>query len=226
MWLEGRLQFRHKKDTKDRVLGLISQMKREISNGAVLGAKAVTLSTGAEVLFVHAGLRPAMLQLAESTGMVAANATASDIAQWINKVTRDDINECINRGENVPCHNLSGPIYSAGPDRGGSDVGGIYWTDYRVLAALASRPEYARTPVMPWIQVVGHTAEPGSIRSSHGLFAICIDGGMQYGGRTFLEILPSGRFIAHEKVTSVLKVSEAWRSRDLTEEACKFDMSD
>lgn len=46
--------------------------------------------------------------------------------------------------------------------------------------------------------------------------AVCVDGGMYMGTLSYLEIQPSGRYIAHEFVKS----SQKWEERDLTELAC------
>ena len=214
MWLEGRFQNRNKKfDTQTRVMGLIVQMKAEILNGTVVGAVASTLSTGAEVLFVHAGVRPAFLEYVKSTGKLAtassANATtsasaaatatpastsAAEMANWINQQTVQDIKECTRSGQNVPCKLVS-PLYGAGRDRGGSEIGGVYWTDFRVLQGIGAESQFAQFPPLPWVQVVGHTADPGNIRIARGLSAVCIDGGMQYGGRTYLEITPGAQYV-------------------------------
>ena len=235
-WLEGRFQHRNKKyDTKTKTMALLKLMKEELASKAVLGSYAVRLPTGADVLFVHAGLRPTFLEYIASerekekdrvkekqedegkTEEVEENkktltekssssiqeeqanhSNAFDVAQWINDASHKDIIRCLAREQvanigPMPC-SLKSPIYSAGPDRGGNGIGGPYWTDFRTLKAIG---EYTTSSPWPFIQVVGHTADPGNIRFSKGLAAICIDGGMQYGGRTYLEITREGHIISH-----------------------------
>jgi hypothetical protein len=141
----------------------------------------------------------------------SVDTSAHRIAEWINSETRSDVLQCTQRdiavfgseeaataatGAGLPCQ-LDKPLYEAGKDRGGSSIGGPYWTDFRSLKALAEQQQQQQTVPWPWIQVVGHTAEPGSIRFTRGLAAICIDGGLQYGGKTYLEITSGGKFISH-----------------------------
>jgi hypothetical protein len=73
-----------------------------------------------------------------------------------------------------------------------------------------------RTDMM---QIVGHTAshcvdgEDDCIRSTEHSSAICVDGGMYLGSRSYLEILPEGKILAHEKKTAV----DSWSTRDFSE---------
>ena len=59
-----------------------------------------------------------------------------------------------------------------------------------------------------------------------GLGAVCIDAGMMYGGRAFLEVV-DGRFISYEKEESKSNVAVSafdakWYRRDLTAYACEL----
>ena len=238
-WLQGNLRFRNKKhDTQKRTLALIQLMKEELCGGVVKGSHALTIpATGRDLLFVHAGLRPDMmtelLRKAAMQGLdtdpsgytyTSQNISSSVVSSWINTETRDDACACLDipskDGMITQCP-LNTPLYSAGSDRGGTGIGGVFWTDFRTLLALGHETKYRQAQPFPTFgQVVGHTAQPGSIRHTHGLSVICIDGGMQWGGRTYLEITPTGRFKAHEQVIvtdlGAQVVGGEWMVRDLT----------
>ena len=61
-------------------------------------------------------------------------------------------------------------LFEAGPDRGGSDIGGPFWTDFTVLAKAAEQQESSFAQI---IQVVGHTIG-SSIRTSRNIQSIGI----------------------------------------------------
>ena len=123
---------------------------------------------------------------------------------------------------------LSDLVYSAGPERGGNQVGGPYWTDFSVLEkAHALEATKAEPSFLPFVQVVGHTVEVNEVRSTVGLGAVCTDAGMMYGGRAFLTIEDS-RFVSYSKeekkreaTVSTLESEPKWNKHDLTEIACR-----
>ena len=62
MWLEGQFDYKHKADTPIVLSTAVQQMKRAIAGGSLLGSFLHWVN-GLPLLFVHAGLRPAMLTL-------------------------------------------------------------------------------------------------------------------------------------------------------------------
>ena len=60
--------------------------------------------------------------------------------------------------------------------------------------------------------------EAQCIRHAPSLAAVCVDGGMFYGSRSFLEIGLDGRFRSHQKSFT----SHDWAITDLTENVCKY----
>ena len=106
-------------------------------------------------------------------------------------------------------------IFEAGAERGGSHIGGPFWTDFKVL-----QKEY--NPSFPpdnMMQIVGHTAQHGSFRGTNDLSALCIDAAMYTGTSTFLEIGYDKHFRLHiwnEDQSSVNK----WEVTDVTMSKC------
>lgn len=72
------------------------------------------------------------------------------------------------------------------------------------------------------MQIVGHTAshcdldDSDCIRASSKLSAICVDGGMYLGSRSFLEISPSGYITAHQKMSN-----GSWKEKQQTKDLCE-----
>ena len=62
------------------------------------------------------------------------------------------------------------PLFEAGPDRGGSDIGGPFWTDFSVLTKAAEQREASFAQI---VQVVGHSIGM-SIRTSNNMQSIGI----------------------------------------------------
>ncbi len=290
-WLEGNLRYRNKQaDTQERTLPFIEEMKHEICSGTVHAAYSLQLpkfqlnlsnnidnvDNIAQILVVHAGLRPAMLQYlldtkqqqqpsssssssTENIKYNMNNVPADVVATWINQEVKNDVCQCVDElshnpqpyGHLAKCK-FKGNLYSAGSDRGGIGLGGVFWTDYRYLAEIANITATTTTAAVKstkpsmhklnevnyddnsnniqfipsFSQIVGHTAQPGSIRSSVGMSVICIDGGMQWGGRTYLEIDSfTGRFIANQQIITTdmgsIVIGGEWDHIDLTDRQCK-----
>jgi hypothetical protein len=225
-WLTGQLSYRNKKnDTKQKVEALVTLMKEEILSGAVKGAYSA-VKDGIPLIFIHAGLRPQMISklreivpaLVSPSGAVGESTV---IAEYINAKLLSDVQGC---GSGMAKCKLDDLVYSAGPERGGNQVGGPYWTDFSVLEEAHKGQVEEEGGLTDWVQVVGHTVEVNEIRASRGLGAVCTDAGMMYGGRAFLEII-DGRFISYEKEESSRKVAATafdakWYRRDLTAHAC------
>ena len=62
LWLEGMIRYRNKEsDTPKKVLALVKKMKKDINSGALQGAFNLDHVSGISMLFIHAGIRPQML---------------------------------------------------------------------------------------------------------------------------------------------------------------------
>jgi hypothetical protein len=225
-WLTGQLSYRNKKsDTKQKVEALVTLMKEEILSGAVKGAHS-TVKDGLPLIFIHAGLRPEMISKLRETVPTLKNPSGNGeesalIAEYINQQLLKDVQSC---GRGMALCKLDDVVYSAGPERGGNQLGGPYWTDFSVLEKAHSTQVEQEDGLTDFVQVVGHTVELNEIRATRGLGAICTDAGMMYGGRAFLELV-DGRFITYEKEESRRKVAATafdakWYRRDLTALAC------
>mmetsp|Transcript_25384 Transcript_25384/g.42311 ORF Transcript_25384/g.42311 Transcript_25384/m.42311 type:complete len:492 (-) Transcript_25384:70-1545(-) len=126
--------------------------------------------------------------------------SAEAIAEYINSILTNQIKIC----RQFPCSKFTNQVFDAGPDRGGTGIGGPLWVDFSTLEATAEQQLHPRH----FLQVVGHTMaycyDPrrpgvhppilqaecslGLVRATAGLYSVCVDGGMYLGGRTFLEI--------------------------------------
>lgn len=115
-------------------------------------------------------------------------------------------------------------IFEAGPERGGNHIGGPFWTDFRVLQhefeSHSPTPSLTSSvPPLHMMQVVGHTAQPGSFRSNGDLSALCIDAAMYTGTSTYLEIGYDQHFRLH--VWSEKRVeNDGWWTSDVTDSKC------
>lgn len=99
-------------------------------------------------------------------------------------------------------------IYSVGEERGGKGIGGVMWTDFKILQNEATETFWQ------FVQVVGHTMRKNIIRSTERLRSVCVDAGLMVGGRAYLSIEPRGRFYSHSK----RRVE--WIMTDLTAREC------
>ena len=115
----------------------VASWKDEASQERVAGA----LSVG-PFLFSHAGYRPKLLRRVNSTD-------PAELVQHVNDRLKDRIFEC---RDATKCA-FPDDLFSVGPDRGGKGLGGVFWTDWRVLQAA---PE-AHLP-STFVQIVGHSA--------------------------------------------------------------------
>lgn len=226
LWLQDDTGYRNlKHDTDEKVSMLQESMRQDIQAGTLQASFYVEAFMGIPLFFSHAGLRPQMLHQ-----LTARSPTRSPeplaLSAFVNDKLRLDVSHCLHR----VCL-FKDAIYSVGAERGGREIGGIFWTDYAVLekAAIASRGGNERggtgdsaLPSLssPWavVQIVGHTLSLGRVRAARGLHSICVDVGLYLGGQGWLEIAPSGHFLAHEYST---RSGEGWQVRDLTVEMCQ-----
>ena len=101
----GQLSYRNKRtDTKEKVESLIDLMKEEIISGAVKGAHAMDTPEGLPIFFVHAGIRPKMMDYLRKTvpGLSPDSAENSDneahvIAEYVNTKSQD-VKSCEGQG--------------------------------------------------------------------------------------------------------------------------------
>ena len=219
-WMENKLHMRNKEaDTKEKVLTLVRRMKSQIASKELVGAHVIEVNN-VPLLFVHAGYRATYLAASPTTD-------AKGLAVLFNDALTDSLKTCPKDWS--PCDfDRYGELFQAGPERGGGHLGGPVWTDYSVLVADDVANGLLNSP-WRWIQVVGHSAAycddgdesngfpdmghcPDLIRATADVESVCVDGGMVYGTRSYLEIdLSSGAMRAHEKEG----LSTAWKVRQL-----------
>lgn len=102
-----------------------------------------------------------------------------------------------------------GEVFAAGPERGGRSMGGPFWTDFSVVAAIAPGSAPALEAVT---QVVGHSAADCDVADASACqpiraspFALAVDGAMYWGNRAFLEVTagsaggPAPTFVSHTR---------------------------
>lgn len=195
MWAEGDYRFVSKTESGDVREKSVARWIRDVKEKRVKGAAAI-----GPLLFTHAGFRPAMLSRVGNIGKV----TASALADFVDR----SLLNAVEKGE------FDADVFSAGPDRRGSGVGGPFWTDFSVLQQASSLPKGI-------IQVVGHSAarckatqnarcEP--VRARADLKAICVDAGLSEAyasNRAYLDI--RGTTI----IASTLGPESVWRHVDL-----------
>lgn len=207
MWAGGNFRYAHAND-RGAAGAAVREWRADVLAGRVVGAASL-----GPYLFVHAGLRPELLAFYRRGG--EATATAADLAALVARRVADAVRDC---GASEACA-FSGPLFRAGADRGGTGVGGAFWTDWAALRA-------ARLPAAV-VQVVGHTVadcdaradgacEP--IRARADLAAVVVDAGLSrayHSNRAYLDARPGGALVARWLATG-----GAWRSRDLAR-ACR-----
>lgn len=133
-WLEGYLRDRNPQtDTKERVTSLVKEMKTSILKKKVRGAFHRKVH-GVDLLFSHSGFRTEMkdLVLAAASPLPAGTSEAHALAEHTNKLLFDAVKKCSH--EDAACK-MRHEVFEAGPERGGSSIGGPFWTDFSVLQA-------------------------------------------------------------------------------------------
>lgn len=209
-WLQGQYHDSNKKtDTTEVRTEVVDGLKHALLDLKVRGAHVLRIH-GMPLIFVHAGFRPAMVRFVQDeyyTRIGGNITTAEQLAKYVNLLVHEVAEKC-----KKFCA-FNGAVFDAGPDRGGTSIGGPIWTDFSVLKAAA---EELQAPPTMFLQIVGHTIAFNRIRSTRFFQTIGVDGGMYLGGRVFLEIKENGRFYAYEKN----KDKGSWNMRDLTGELC------
>ena len=233
-WLQGAYHMRHPEaDTYEVVEEIVLDLKQAILKGQQQAAYVYTIGD-MNILFVHAGLRPEMMLYLEKK---LSNISADAIADHMNHVLIDHTMRCPGFGKRCA---YDDEIFEAGPDRGGRSIGGPFWTDMSII----EEADAAGRLHTEFIQVVGHSVadcyrkyrgslehppadspgcEKGLVRRTKDMNAVCVDGGMYLGARTFLEITSNGAFISYERDVHDFDedgdVTE-YKMRNLTQEVC------
>ena len=229
-WLTGSYHNRNKDtDDKSSVKEVVEGLKEGIREGRILGSFAARIMA-MPILFTHAGFRPAMIDFIRRQHRTRNNEIEDlqpeDLSQYVNSVVKEmttpeacsHVKRQGDIGKEWTHCSYRHELFEAGPDRGGNNIGGPYWTDYSVLNTVESEPGDI---ISSMVQVVGHTISPRRIiRNTRYMETIGVDSGMYIGGRTFLKISKYGRFTAHEKLTTGKYRDGAWTFRDLTKELC------
>jgi hypothetical protein len=229
--------MRNKKyDTPTITSAIINDMKNGILNNEIKGAYA-HWSNGLPLFFVHAGLRPLMLSHLESEiksttrpkGLAHLAPDVDELAFHVNDRLKSVVESCAANG--TKCH-FRDPIFQAGPERGGTAIGGPFWTDFKVLQETALE---APSLLTSFVQIVGHSIQTDGIAFSKFMQAVCVDAGMYLGGRAFLEITQDGHFRAYEKTGlsktkkkkyinfnqgNLVPIGDGWFKKDLTSMVC------
>lgn len=238
-WLEGRFHMRNKAaDTKANVLAMVRMMKDQVARGEMVGAYTIAVN-GVDLLFVHAGYRASYLAHLEDSGVPNARSAAQEVVRRLNEELPRVVSRCM--GEALCDFDDDPELFQAGPERGGNHLGGPLWTDFRVLED-DDRRNGAAAHSNAWIQIVGHSATDSCddgddsngyfdlahckelIRATRDMEAVCVDGGMVYGTRSYLEIdRASGRWVAHEGKHSLHEdggLAMEWGRRELNSRLC------
>lgn len=122
-WLNGHLHQRNKvADTKERVLKVIAAVLEDVGDGSIQAAYVHTRHS-IPILFVHAGVTPNFYAYAQKDLYPQAKNTqvlAQEMAEYMNDLLTKNVGKC----KNIPCKEFKHEFFEAGPDRGGSGVGG------------------------------------------------------------------------------------------------------
>lgn len=240
-WLEGRFHMRNKRsDTEDKVLQMVRMMKDQVQRREMVGAHTIRIN-GVDLLFVHAGYRATYLTHLVGTGLPNARSAAEEVVRHFNAELPRVIARCHDNTRSPCDFGDDDELFQAGPERGGSHLGGPIWTDFRVLVD-DDRSNGAASHSTDWIQIVGHSAADSCddgddsngypdlahckelIRTTGDMEAVCVDGGMVYGTRSFLEVnCTTGVFVAHEGKHTEHAMGELtmeWSRRELNPQLC------
>jgi hypothetical protein len=134
MWLQGSYRDKHPTaDTNEKVTSIVSKIKKGILDSSILGSYLERMND-VPVIFVHAGFRPQMVDWIREEYKSGSTPTPEDLSSIVNEQLRLAVSAC---GNQVACP-MRSPLFGAGPERGGRDIGGPFWTDYRVLAKAAA----------------------------------------------------------------------------------------
>lgn len=136
MWLQGLFRDAHEADTKEKRTNIVNSLKRKIQEGKIVGSYYRNLN-GIPVMFIHAGFRPQMVDYITSTYQIESSPEV--LSSFVNNMMKKSIEKCMRSGARCA---LDSELFSAGPERGGGNIGGPFWTDYRVLSKVAAEPDF------------------------------------------------------------------------------------
>lgn len=130
--MEGRLTYRSRNDTLPVIVDLIEKIRSSILNGDVVASHYEQFQ-GSNILFVHGGLHPAYVDKINAVAkkQIGHDLTVVELSNLINSVLVTDVAKCVKSATATCKGHLSGSMYAAGPERGGSDIGGPFWTGAR-----------------------------------------------------------------------------------------------
>lgn len=111
-WLQGHFHMINRQsDTRENVEHIVMDLKERILAGKAQAAYP-HLGGNRKILFVHAGLRPAMLSYLNKT--IGGTLTPERIAEYMNRVLVRETKSCPGGLANCP---YADEIFEAGPDR-------------------------------------------------------------------------------------------------------------
>jgi hypothetical protein len=196
-WLEKSFHMKNSNEPIEKARLVVADMKTSILDGTLKVAHSMYYK-GIPLLISHAGLRNEMIR--------HINLTDIDLlSTYINNKLLEVIDKC--KDDNVKC-SFKHEVFLAGKERGGTNIGGLTWTDYSIFQQQESIPIFH--------QIVGHSIHD-RIRTSRYLSVIDVDMGMQYSKRRgFLKINENAKFLAYEKNNNGI-----WKSRDLSQNVCQ-----
>ena len=124
-WLENQIHNRNfNTDTPEVISEVASGMKEGILNGNIVGSHVLRVQ-GMPVFFTHAGWRPEMLSRVEEK-LPSGHSDPEDVSSYVNRRVRETVETC----RESTC-SFTDELFQAGAERGGRDLGGPFWTDYR-----------------------------------------------------------------------------------------------
>jgi hypothetical protein len=123
-------------DTREKVSNIVAKLKSGIHDNSIVAAHVERIGS-VPVMFVHAGFRRSMMEYTlASYGMAEPTATA--IVGTLNSLLKNSTEACKDSFQSC---SLADMVFGAGPDRGGSGLGGPFWTDFKVFMEEAESPK-------------------------------------------------------------------------------------
>lgn len=123
-------------DSREKVSSIVAKLKAGIHDNSIVAAHVERISN-VPVMFVHAGFRRSMMEYTLSNYGVAGG-TAKEIVDILNGLLKNSTESC---KDTVHSCSLTNMVFGAGPDRGGSGIGGPFWTDFKVFMEEADSPK-------------------------------------------------------------------------------------
>ena len=122
-WINGIYYKRNPTaDTRQRIIDTVNTIYQDVADGS-LQAAYVHYVYDVPILFIHAGVRPeyyTYLQKQLSPEDPSKQLTPIEIAAYFNNILQSYLAQC----KSVPCAPSKNEFFEAGPDRGGTHIGG------------------------------------------------------------------------------------------------------